>query len=168
MLREYSPRGKESEMTVTLTTTRTLHLVDIENLAGDPFATKADVLDALDGYLEVAGYRDGDSVIVAANPGLIREIAFDLPMACNVHAARGKDGADLILLAQAEPGWVAERFDRLVIGSGDAAFSETALAVRDLGTPVVVVSRPASLSRRLQGEGLGVRILTDRSVALAV
>jgi hypothetical protein len=155
-------------MTTTLTTTRTLHLVDIENLVGDPFATKAEALGAFERYLELAGYRDGDQVIVAANPGLIREIGFDLPVPCNLHAACGEDGADLILLAQAEPGWVANRFDRLVIGSGDAEFSATALAVRDLGTPVVVVSRPSSLSKRLQGEGLAVRILAESAVALAV
>ncbi len=39
-------------MTATLTTTRTLHLVDIENLVGDPFATKEVALDALDRYLD--------------------------------------------------------------------------------------------------------------------
>ncbi len=155
-------------MTTTLTTTRTLHLVDIENLVGNPFASKRDALDALDRYLELAGYRDGDQIVVAANPGLIREIGFDLTLPCSLHAARGDDGADLILLAQAEPGWVAARFDRLVIGSGDAEFVDAALAVRDLGTPVVVVSRRSSLSGRLQGEGLGVRILPEPALVLAV
>jgi hypothetical protein len=154
-------------MTTTLTTTRTLHLVDIENLVGDPYATKGEALAAFDRYLETAGYRDGDQVILAANPALIREIAFDLPVPCNVHAARGENGADLILLAQAEPGWVSDRFDRFVVGSGDAAFTDTALAVRDHRTPVVVVSRAASLSGRLQGEGLGIRVLPE-SMALAV
>lgn len=156
-------------MTATLTTTRTLHLVDIENLVGDPFATKDDALAVLDAYLATAGYRHGDQVIVAANPGLILEIGFDLPVPCNVHAVCGEDGADLILLDQAAPAWVAERFDRLVVGSGDAEFVETACAVRDLGTPVVVVARGASLSNRLQGQGFGVRTLppTGSGVTLA-
>ena len=146
-------------MTTTLTTTRTLHLVDIENLVGDPKAPTAMVLDVLDRYLEVAGYRDGDHVVIAANPGLMARVAFDLPVPCNVHAARGENGADLALLAQAEPRRVAARYDRLVIGSGDGAFADVALAVRDLDTPVVVVSQSASLSSRLRGAGLGIRAL---------
>ena len=78
-----------------------------------------------------------------------------------MHAARGEDGADLVLLAQAEPCRVAARYDRLVIGSGDAAFADTALAVRDLDTPVAVVARPGSMSSRFRGVGLGVRLLGD-------
>ena len=97
------PRARP--MTATLrTTTRTLHLVDIENLVGDPFATKEVALDALDRYLHTAGYRPGDQVILAANPGLLCQIALNLPIPCNVHAARGEDGADLILLAEAPAG----------------------------------------------------------------
>src|SRR5689334_3314319 len=123
MLRAYFPEAKESEMTSTLTTTRTLHLVDIENLVGDPKAPAAIVLDVLDRYLHLAGYRDGDHVVIAANPGLMARVAFDLPVPCNVHAARGENGADLALLAQVEPSRVAARYDRLVIGSGDGAFA---------------------------------------------
>ena len=154
-------------MTTTLTTTRTLHLVDIENLVGDPKAPTAVVLDVLDRYLEVAGYRDGDHVVIAANPGLMARVAFDLPVPCNVHAARGENGADLVLLAQAEPSRVAARYDRLVIGSGDGAFADVALAVRDLDTPVVVVARPGCMSNRLVGAGLGIRAL-GATVTLAV
>src|SRR5512144_1964125 len=103
MLGSYFPDAKESDMTTTLTTTRTLHLVDIENLVGDPKAPTATVLDVLDRYLDLAGHRDGDHVVIAANPGLMSKIAFDLPVPCNVHAARGENGADLVLLAQIEP-----------------------------------------------------------------
>src|SRR3954447_16532387 len=153
MLRADFPERKQSEMTSTLTTTRTLHLVDIENLVGDPKAPTATVLDVLDRFLDLAGYRDGDHVVIAANPGLMARVAFALPLPCNVHAARGENGADLVLLAQAEPSRVAARYDRLLVGSGDGAFADVALAVRDLGTPVVVVARADSLSRRLRGAG---------------
>src|SRR6476469_9182270 len=107
MLRAYFPEAKESDMTTTLTTTRTLHLVDIENLVGDPKAPTTVVLDVLSRYLELADHRDGDHVVIAANPGLIRQIGFDLPVPCNVHAARGENGADMVLLAQADPSRVA-------------------------------------------------------------
>jgi hypothetical protein len=158
-------------MTTTVPTTqktRTLHLVDIENLVGDPCASRVEALDALNDYLDLAGYREGDHLIVAANPRLIQKIAFDLHVPCNVHAATGKDGADLSLLSHAEPTWVAARFDRLVIGSGDAEFVNTALAVRDHGTPVVIVSRRNALSSQLQGQALGIRILEEPALVLAV
>src|SRR3954453_23319474 len=143
----------ESDMTSTLTTTRTLHLVDIENLVGDPMAPAAVVLDVLDRYLDLAGYCDGDHVVIAANPALMARVAFDLPVPCNVHAARGEHGADLVLLAQVEPNRIAARYDRLVVGSGDGAFADVALAVRDLDTPVVVVARSGCMSNRLLGAG---------------
>jgi hypothetical protein len=158
-------------MTATLTTTtRTLHLVDLENLVGDPMADGAAALDALDRYLTTAGHQNGDHVVLSANPGLVRTVMFDLPVPCNVHAVTGTDGADLMLLDQAEPAFVAARFGRLVVGSGDHEFLTTALAVRDLGVPVVVVARRCSLARVYTGQGLGVRILPEPvpAVALAV
>src|SRR4051794_1999563 len=103
MLR-FLPRTRSSKMTKTLTRTgtRTLHLVDIENLVGDPKAPAVAVLAALHDYLTLAGWREGDQVILAANPGLLANVAFDLPITCNTHAVRGTDGADLMLLSHAE------------------------------------------------------------------
>lgn len=155
-------------MTANLTTTRTLHLVDLENLAGDPCAGAATALAAFDRYLSTSGYVPGDHVVLAANPGLLGRVMFDLPIPCNAHAARGTDGADLMLLEQAEPGFVAHRYDRLVIGSGDHAFVTTALAVRDLGIPVVVVARRRSLARAYEGHGLGIRLLAEPAPAVVL
>lgn len=148
-------------------TIRTLHLVDLENLAGDPMASKDEALAALDLYLDLSDHRAGDQVVLAANPGMISRIGFDTPVPCSLHAARGKDGADLVLLSHAAPEQVAVRFDRLVIGSGDGEFAATAIAVRDRGAPVLVVTRRRSLSRRLQGEGLGIRFLPEPTFAMA-
>lgn len=147
--------------TLTRTATRTLHLVDIENLVGDPKAPAAEVLAALDRYLTLAAWREGDQVILAANPGLLSNVAFDLPIACNPHAVRGTDGADLMLLSHAEPSWVASRFRRLVIGSGDGISATRAATARDLGVQIVVVARSGSISNSLLGQGFGIRLLAD-------
>ena len=61
-------------------------------------------------YLAVAGWRPGDHVIVASNPGLIRKLVFDLPVPCNVHAGRGRDGADIMLLSPRRRELVARRY----------------------------------------------------------
>lgn len=147
--------------------TRTLHLVDLENLVGDPAAGKVEALEAFEHYLDLADHRPDDHVLVAANPGMICEIGFDTPVPCSMHAARGKDGADLALLSFVEPAQVAARFDRLVIGSGDGEFADAAIAVRERRTPVVIVTRRGSLSGRLQGVGLGIRFLPEPVFAMA-
>lgn len=135
----------------TVSSYRSLHLVDLENLVGDPHAPAPLVQDTLACYLTAAGWRAGDQVIVASNPELIGKVVFDLPVPCNVHTARGTDGADMMLLSLAPPELVASRYARLVIGSGDHIFSERAQAARDLGAQVLVVARADGCSSRLRG-----------------
>ena len=131
---------------------RSLHLVDLENLVGDPRAVAPRVvLDTFTQYLSVAGWQAGDHVIVASNPGLIRKVMFDLPVPHNLHTARGPDGADLMLLAHAPPELVARCYSRLVIGSGDHIFAARAHAARRLGVQVLVVARFGGCSSRLRG-----------------
>ena len=150
------------------TRTRSLHLVDLENLVGDPMASGPTALDALHRYLAISGWRTGDEVILAANPGLLRQVMFDLPVPCSVHAVTGTDAADFMLLAYAEPARVAARFGRLVVGSGDGEFAPTALEVRDRGVPVVVVALHGCLSQTLQGQGFGIRFMPAPSSAVTL
>lgn len=105
---------------------RSLHLVDLENLLGDPWATGPRVGWALEQYFEVAGWRHGDLVYVAANPHLVKEFCFQPTVDWNVHTARGPDGADLALLAHAAPEFVARRAGRMVVGSGDHIVADRA------------------------------------------
>jgi len=128
---------------------RSLHLVDIENLVGDPRAEAALVLAVLDEYLRAARWTAGDHVIVAANPGLMEKVIFDLPVPANVHCAPGRDGADGKLLEAVAPHTICTRYDRLVIGSGDAIFFPRARDVRAAGLAVEVIARLDGCSRRL-------------------
>jgi hypothetical protein len=134
----------------TIPAGRTLHLVDIENLIGDPFATGPRVAVAYETALTAGGYRDGDLVYVASNPWMWRELAFAPHTPCRMLIAHGEDGADLALLAQAAPEWVAKRFDRMVIGSGDGIFAARAEAVADLGVEVEVVCGVGHMSKKLR------------------
>ena len=121
--------------------TRTLHLVDIENLAGGPDATGDEVVDVFTRYLDLSAWQRGDLVYLAANPGMARKFVWRLPVRCNVHTAHGENGADLALLAHAAPDFVGRRAGRLVVGSGDHVFIARALQARELGVGVVVVAR---------------------------
>lgn len=133
---------------------RSLHLVDLENLLADPWARGSQVGHALDEYLDCARFRAGDLVFVAGNPWLMVELAWwQLDSAdrvgCHRFAARGPQGADLKLLEAAPIAWVARRFDRLVVGSGDGVFADRLVAARASGLAVRIVSRPDALSGRL-------------------
>jgi hypothetical protein len=153
---------------VTPTTTRTLHLVDLENLCANPVAPAPVVRQVLDDYLRIARWRSGDHVRIAVNGGMLLRIGWDLPVPANLHAVKGEDAADVMLLAHEPPELVVRRFGRLVIGSGDHCFAPRARAARDLGVAVTVVSRPRSLARVLTGEGFAIRLLEPTPTPLVL
>jgi hypothetical protein len=147
--------------------TRALHLIDLENLAGGPHASAKDALRTYVDYLRLADWHEGDVVYVATNPSLAKHIAWDIVVPCRMHCARGHDGADLALLAHAAPEFVARRFTRLVIGSGDHIFVPRAQAARDLDVDVTVVARPEALSGEWRRKYFTVRELASVVQAVA-
>lgn len=147
---------------------RTLHIVDIENLMGDPRAGAEAVAGAFRAYLKRVGYRPGDLLVVAANPGLAFAIKAGAPGPYCLWTRPGTDGADSILVERVSKEFAVARCDRVVIGSGDHAFAPLAAAVHASGNPVVVVSRPGSLSGALQGCGYAIRFLPEFDEAAAV
>jgi hypothetical protein len=153
--------------TSSITSRRSLHLVDLENLVGDPGAKKCEILKTFDHYLKVGRWQSEDHVIIASNPWVMAEIAFDVPVPTNLHAVHGPDRADTMLLALAPPGLVGKRYARLVVGSGDHTFAARAHAVQDLGVHVDVVARHEGCSRRLRGFSCSFIDAADAAVALA-
>ena len=120
---------------------RSLHLVDIENLVGEPTSWRPDRIRAtFDAYLQTATWRPGDSLVVAANPSFMKMLAFDLvEMAHRPLCAWGKDAADQLLLG-AVPTDVGARFRRLVVGSGDHAFAPLVASLRGRIETLVVTA----------------------------
>jgi hypothetical protein len=141
------------------TATRTLHLVDLENLVGDPYADGATAEATFDQYLKLAHWSPGDLVHVAVNPHLALEIGWRLSADCALRTASGPDAADHRLMDQAEPKFVARRFGRLVIGSGDHGFIAHACASRTAGVGVLVVTRPGSLANGWRAHGFPIATL---------
>ena len=129
---------------------RSLHLLDLENLVGDPRAAGPLVRETLSRYLRVARWREGDHVFIASNPGLMRHVVFEPPVPWNAHATCGPDGADVMLLSLAPPELIVRRYARLVIGSGDHIFAARANTARALGVQVLVVARAGGCSARLR------------------
>ena len=127
---------------------RQLHLVDIENLAGNSRPTLSQVRQALGLYTDCLAFGAMDQVEVASSHLTLLNAALGWPRA-HYRVRSGPDGADLALLDVLRHENVATRFTHVAIGSGDHLFAEEAARLAARGVWVTVVSRRRSLSPRL-------------------
>ncbi|MEU1970528.1 hypothetical protein ABZ477_02630 [Microbacterium sp. NPDC019599] len=128
---------------------RAIHLIDIENLCacGRPTIEQIEWVRAE--YVSRVGLSASDLVIIASAHA----------NAVNVHrgwsGARqligsGPDGADLCLLGVMIDENLAERFEKIYVGSGDHIFSEQVARLAGDGSEVSVVSEPHQLARTMR------------------
>jgi hypothetical protein len=128
---------------------RTLHLIDVENLIGDPHPPMTAVAAALDEYRRRIPVGESDLAVLGTNGYLAFATKAAWPGAL-VRIGRGPDGADLALLEEANTDWVARRFDRVVLASGDGIFTSLVAQLRLLNIEVVVAARPYAVARSLK------------------
>lgn len=149
--------------------TRALHLIDVDNLLGDPGTADVHrIRSILHAYRELAGYVPGDHVALACSP--VPRHAFAVADAwpgVPVHWRGGADGADLALLGVAS--WAAgiAGFTRAVVGSGDRIFLDALERLEGAGIAVEVVSRRRALALALRVRARAVRYLPDVSMGVA-
>ena len=130
---------------------RTLHLLDLENLCGGPNQVPTEKYAVAHFYGIEAGIAPDDHVVVGANPGSLIHCFDIFPGSLRV-GRHGPDGADAALLDELRDiDWVARRYDRVIIGSGDHCFAPSTKALRSMGVLVGVVAREGSVSRSLAG-----------------
>jgi hypothetical protein len=127
---------------------RTLHLVDIQNLAGTAVPSLPQVMDVQDQYARRMAVGADDHVVMASNHRALVNAAIGWPHA-RYRVRSGPGGADLELLDVIECENVVARFTHIVIGSGDGLFGQAAQGLTDHGVWVTVVSRHGSLSPSL-------------------
>src|SRR5262249_57558688 len=96
---------------------RTLHVVDIENLAGAAIPSLGRVAEVQDLYLARLAFGADDQVVMAANHLALLNAALGWPHA-RYRVRSGPHGADLELLDVLLPANVAARFPTVVTGSG--------------------------------------------------
>ena len=130
-------------------TKRTLHLIDIENLAGTGHLDHVLARRMAGAYHTAAGCQVPDLTVVACShhSGFAVALAF---RGASVRWRSGPDGADLALLEAADE-LPFECFDRLVIGSGDGIFLRLARRAHAKGLIVDVVARAGGISWGLAG-----------------
>jgi hypothetical protein len=149
--------------------TRALHLIDVDNLLGDPgTADVHHIRTTFHAYRRLAGYVPGDHVALACAP--VPRHAFAVRVAwpgVSVHWRGGADGADLALLDVAA--WAAgvDGFRRAVVGSGDRIFLDALERLETAGIAVEVVSRRRSLATALRVRARSVRYLPDLTMGVA-
>ncbi|MHB8664206.1 MAG: hypothetical protein ACYDH6_16120 [Acidimicrobiales bacterium] len=121
---------------------RTLHLVDLNNLLGvgcsPPRVEHQRVAEALAYYKAAAPVCWGDHTIIRASPTLAVEAKLAWPGA-RVCVRRGRL-ADSALIAELAPEQISARYDRLVVGSGDASLVAVAAEQAARGIPVAVIT----------------------------
>jgi hypothetical protein len=123
----------------------TLHVVDIENLAGGPMLSLVQVNELQGWYMARLGFGADDQVVMASSHLCFLNAALGWPHA-RYRVRSGPNGADHELLDVLEHEDVAARFSRVVIGSGDWRFSRAAASLAERGVRVTVVSRRGSLA----------------------
>ena len=140
---------------------RTLHLVDIENLAGCAIPSLDEVVDVQDRYARRLALGVDDHVVMASNHLAFVNAAVGWPHA-RYKVRSGPDGADRELLDVIEYENVAGRFTHVVIGSGDGGFGNAVQGLSQRGVWVTVVSRWDSLSPSLARAARDVIYLDGR------
>ena len=128
---------------------RRLHLVDIENLAGDSLPGLSQVREVRELYAWCLPFGAMDQVEVASSHLTLVNAGLGWPHA-HYRVQSGPDGADLALLDVLRNENIPARFTHVAIGSGDHVFAEEAARLAAVGVWVTVVTRPDSLSRRLE------------------
>lgn len=128
---------------------RRMILVDIENVVGGGVVKTEDAAAAFALIDPTIGSMDCDQFIVGASH--VSAIA----SGCARPSARlvvrsGKDGADIALLEVLKDEHVEERFDEVVLVSGDGIFADEVARLGSCGVKVTVVAADGKLSRQLR------------------
>jgi hypothetical protein len=139
---------------------RHLVLIDVENIAGTPCPTAADLAWVERQLQEVIGDLDHTQCVVACSHRAAHTVAFAFPRALRRWRS-GVDGADLALLHEMSDLRVMQRFGRVTVCSGDGIFAESLATLAEAGVETTVVSLASSLSGRLEMSAQHVVALAD-------
>jgi hypothetical protein len=145
---------------------RSLHVVDIENLADAKRPGLSQIRKVQNCYAELLAFGAYDQVVIASSHLTLLNAALGWPHA-RYRVRSGPNGADLELLDVLLRENIAARFTHVAIGSGDGVFATAAVSLAATGVWVTVVSRRRSLSARLALAACEVIYLDSQQPAAA-
>jgi len=134
-------------------TPRRLIAVDLENLLGvqPDIASQSCWEAALSGLLDSVEYCEGvDRLVVGVGHDWVFTVADLAPASARIVTRDGFSGADLALCDElADTGFIARRYQQVIIGSGDHEFVESVRSVRACGAVVTVAAIAVQASSEL-------------------
>lgn len=137
---------------------RTLYLIDIENMVGRSSFNLSDVAKMQDRIQAAIAAGEGDHVIIASSHHNGAAMMFGWSGSAERKMLSGQDGADQALLAcVGDVDWIARRYGRVVIASGDHAFAFTLSALKSAGVDTILLPPDVGCSRALRrAAGTGI------------
>ncbi|MGW1799206.1 NYN domain-containing protein [Streptomyces sp. NPDC001984] len=130
---------------------RALYLIDIENMACSCKVSVAEVAKIRTRVHAAVGPVLGDHTVIAASHRNAPATYFGWTGSVQRLARSGKDGADTALLEVIEDAaWVASRYTRVVIASGDHAFAYAVAALKAAGCEVIVIPPDTGFSLKMR------------------
>lgn len=139
--------------------------MDIENINGGALTGNESAAVAWREVADVIGLSDHEHVVVGVGPSSLLAAGLGCRSARFV-LGRGLNGADHALIEVLRSERIPNRFDEVVIVSGDGEFSEVAAWLASEGAGVTVVARDGHLSRRLQMAATNIVLLPNRAEIL--
>ena len=144
---------------------RRLVVVDIENVVGGAVLTPEQAMSARRSIEQSVGLKGSDHVVIGtSHMGLLAAgLGWRGP---RIVVRSGANGADLALLEVLTEERVEDRFDDVVLVSGDGIFAEVVAALAGLGVRVTVAARGDAFSRRLRLAAGRTVLLDDNAMGV--
>jgi|LauGreDrversion4_2_1035121.scaffolds.fasta_scaffold01297_11 hypothetical protein len=139
---------------------RTMHLIDIENLCMAANPTFEQVAEARRSYMELVNPGEHDQFLVTVSSRHNLAAAAFGWSGADLKCREGHDGADYLLAEAILEGQLEDRFDQVVIASGDGGLAPFVQKLTRLLKEVIVVSQPTAIAFAMRMSGARVRYLT--------
>jgi uncharacterized LabA/DUF88 family protein len=124
-------------------------LVDIENVAGGAIVTEAIARRARDVVVASLAVAECEQIVVGTSHVGVFNVWAVWPGA-RLRVRSGEHGADLALLDVMQFERIEQRFDEIVLVSGDGIFADEVARLAAAGAPVTVASWAETLSAQLR------------------
>ena len=138
---------------------RTMHLIDIENLCMAANPTFEQVAEARRSYMELVNPGENDQFLVTVSSRHNLAAAAFGWSGADLKCREGHDGADYLLAEAILDGQLEDRFDQVVIASGDGGLAPFVKKLTTLLKEVVVVSQPTAIAFAMRIAGARVKYL---------
>jgi hypothetical protein len=138
---------------------RSVHLIDIENICGASNPTTEQVAQARESYLALVNPGSLDQFFIrVSSRSNLAAASFGWPNA-RVHCKEGHDGADILIARDLLDNRFEQTFNTIYLASGDGGLAPFAKHVVSRGGSVAVISLPQALSMQMRFTGAKVLYL---------